>query len=192
MFEQPSELKGAHVTLELLSEAHIDALEVAVMDGQHFNLWYANVPKPQEMGAYVLNAMEMAKKGNIAYAVRENQTGLVVGTTRYYDVSHEHKRACIGYTWYADAVRRTAVNTECKLMLLAQLFEREKAIAAEFRTHVFNQASRQAIERLGAKQDGILRSHQILKDGSIRDTAVYSILAHEWPSVKNHLLSKFR
>jgi RimJ/RimL family protein N-acetyltransferase len=155
-------------------------------------LWYANVPAPESMASYVEAAIVQAKKGNSAFAVRCNHTNKVLGTTRFYNVDGFNKRAMLGYTWYSASVQRTPVNTECKLLMLTHLFEQHLAIAVEFRTHFFNQASRAAIERLGAKQDGILRSHQILNDGSIRDTVVYSIIASEWPAVKSNLLSKLR
>lgn len=192
MFIENKKLAGEFVALEPLNEAHIEGLVDAVRDGNSWDLWFANVPHPESMRDYVLNAMEGAKQGNIAYAVRLKATNSIVGTTRFYNVYASNKRAMIGYTWYADKVKRTAVNTECKLLLLTHLFEQSKAIAAEFRTHVANQSSRAAIERLGAKQDGILRNHQILKDGSYRDTVVYSIIESEWPRVKANLSCKLK
>ena len=183
-------LKGNFVTLEPLRLEHITELKVAVQDGEPWKLWFANVPRPDEMSDYVEDAISAARAGDIAYAVRSNVTQKIIGTTRYYNVDAKNKRALIGYTWYSSSARRTPINTECKLLLLAKLFESHDAIAAEFRTHYFNQPSRAAIERLGAKQDGILRQHQIMKDGSIRDTVVYSIIAAEWPAVKSNLLSK--
>lgn len=183
-------LKGNFLTLEPLRLEHITELKVAVQDGEPWKLWFANVPRPDEMSDYVEDAISAARAGDIAYAVRSNVTQQIVGTTRYYNVDAKNKRAMIGYTWYSSSARRTPINTECKLLLLAKLFESHDAIAAEFRTHYFNQPSRAAIERLGAKQDGILRQHQIMKDGSIRDTVVYSIIAAEWPAVKSNLLSK--
>ncbi|MCE9685649.1 GNAT family N-acetyltransferase [Shewanella sp. AS16] len=183
-------LEGEFVVLEPLAEAHVPALAQAVRDGESWKLWFANVPAPGDMGAYVANAMAAAADGDIAYAVRAKATDKIVGTTRYYQVDAGNKRAMLGYTWYADSVRRTPINTECKLLLLNNLFESCDAIAVEFRTHFFNLASRAAIERLGAKQDGILRHHMIMKDGSLRDTVIYSIVAGEWPAVKRNLLSK--
>ena len=143
------------------------------------------------MEKYVVEAVSAAEHGDIAFAVRCNKTNKIVGTTRFYNVDKINKRAMLGYTWYSSSVRRSPVNTECKLLLLTHVFETHSALAVEFRTHVFNQNSRKAIERLGAKQDGILRSHQVLKDGTIRDTVVYSIINSEWPAVKNNLQSKF-
>ncbi|MEJ6474837.1 GNAT family protein [Pseudoalteromonas piscicida] len=183
-------LVGQHTTLEPLTEAHIEPLKLAVADGESWRLWYANVPTPEAMEDYVKAALSQVEQGNLAYAVRVNSSSEIVGTTRYYQADIANRRAMLGYTWYSDKVRRTAVNTECKFLLLQQLFEDFDAIAVEFRTHFFNHASRHAIERLGAKLDGVLRSHQIGKHGEIRDTAVYSIIASEWPTVKQHLLSK--
>ena len=183
-------LKGEIVTLEPLAPDHIQPLRCAVRDGEFWKLWFANVPSPEQMENYVITAIENAEKGNIAFAVRLNATDGIVGTTRFYNVDEANRRPMLGYTWYAKSVCKTGVNTESKLLLLQHVFEKKKAIAVEFRTHFFNQVSRTAIERLGAKQDGILRNHQIMRDGSIRDTVVYSILQHEWPSVKNNLLDK--
>ena len=185
-------LEGTHVVLEPMKVEHIQALQAAVLDGEAFNLWFANVPKPEDMQSYVEQAIKAMERGNIAYVVISKQTGKLVGTTRYYNVDHANKRAMIGYTWYANSAKRTFINTEAKLLLLKNLFEESKAIAVEFRTHFFNHTSRAAIERLGAKQDGILRNHQIMKDGSYRDTVVYSIIASEWPAVRNNLLSKLQ
>jgi RimJ/RimL family protein N-acetyltransferase len=192
MLIQKQRLEGSHVVLEPMQIAHIQALQEAVLDGEAFNLWFANVPKPEDMQNYVEQAIKAMEQGNIAYVVISKKTGKLVGTTRYYNVDHANKRAMIGYTWYADSAKRTAINTEAKLLLLKNIFEESKAIAVEFRTHFFNHTSRAAIERLGAKQDGILRNHQIMKDGSYRDTVVYSIIASEWPAVRNNLLSKLQ
>ncbi|PHI34672.1 GNAT family N-acetyltransferase [Pseudoalteromonas sp. GCY] len=190
MWPTDKPLIGHHVTLEPLSTTHINALQQAVKDGEAWKLWYANVPTPDDMECYVNTAISQASEGNIAYAVRLNSSNEIVGTTRYYNADIANRRAMLGYTWYSDKVRRTAVNTECKFLLLQQLFEDFDAIAVEFRTHFFNHASRNAIERLGAKLDGILRSHQIGRNGELRDTVVYSIIASEWSTVKQHLLSK--
>jgi RimJ/RimL family protein N-acetyltransferase len=183
-------LRGRYVVLEPLTHDHIEALKVAVQDGELWQLWYATVPSPDDMATYVDKAIEASVNGNMAFVVRDLKTQKVVGTTRFYDVELAHKRGLIGYTWYAKSVQGTAINTETKYLLLQHWFEVQQANAVELRTHFFNHASRRAIERLGAKQDGVLRSHQILKDGSIRDTVVYSIIASEWPAVKNNLQSK--
>lgn len=187
---EPIELKGAIVTLEPLEIKHVGRLKAAVMDGEFWKLWYAKVPSPEQMESYVINAIEDAKKGNIAFAVRLNKTNGIVGTTRFYNVDEINRRPMLGYTWYAKSVCKTGVNSESKLLLLQHAFEQKEAIAVEFRTHYFNHVSRISIERLGAKQDGILRSHQRMPDGSIRDTVVYSILRHEWPAAKNNLSSR--
>ncbi|WP_447956186.1 GNAT family N-acetyltransferase [Vreelandella sp. EE7] len=190
MFIKEQQLEGQHIVLEPLNAGHIEGLARAVSDGEAWKLWYASVPHPDDMAAFVERGMDAAAAGNLAYAVRHIASGDIVGTTRFYEVDAANRRAMLGYTWYAQSVRRTPVNTECKLLMLANLFEASNAVAAEFRTHFFNHASRAAIERLGAKQDGILRSHQIMPDGSLRDTVVYSIIAAEWLAVRRHLESK--
>ncbi|CAH9053457.1 hypothetical protein PSECIP111951_02468 [Pseudoalteromonas holothuriae] len=183
-------LKGRYVTLVPLELCHIDGLKCAVEDGEPWRLWYASVPKPEQMQTYIEQAIAGAENGDIAYVVIDNKTQKIVGTTRYYQVDVSNKRAAIGYTWYANSARRTAINTEAKLLLLENLFDVCTAIAVVFKTHFFNHASRSAIERLGAKLDGVLRAHQIMPDGSLRDTAVYSIIASEWPAVRNNLMHK--
>lgn len=187
---EPIELTGAIVTLVPLEMGHVEPLRAAVLDGEFWKLWFAKVPSPDQMESYVVQAIEDAKKGNIAFAVSLNKTNKIVGTTRFYNVDEITRRPMLGYTWYAKSVCRTGVNSESKLLLLQYVFEQKKAIAVEFRTHYFNEVSRTSIERLGAKQDGVLRSHQRMPDGSIRDTVVYSILQHEWPAVKSNLLSR--
>ena len=183
-------LEGAWVVLEPLKHTHVDALKAAVCDGELWRLWYASVPSPDDMAHYVATAIQASVNGNLAFIARDRLTNKIVGTTRFYQVEPEHKRGLIGYTWYAKSSQGTAINTEAKFLLMQHFFEAQGANAVEFRTHFFNQKSRRAIEGLGAKQDGILRSHQILKDGSIRDTVVYSIIASEWPAVKNNLQAK--
>ena len=192
MWIENKEIRGKFVTLEPINLTHLSELIDAVKDGESWKLWFANVPRPEQMKDYIQAAIQDAKNGNIAYAVRNNHTNKIVGTTRYYKVDEANRRVMIGYTWYANSVRRTPVNTECKLLLLREIFESYDAIAVEFRTHSENTASRNAIERLGAKFDGVLRNHQILKDGSIRDTAVYSIVADEWDGVKENLHHKLK
>ncbi|WP_447553824.1 GNAT family N-acetyltransferase [Vreelandella sp. EE22] len=190
MFIKEQQLEGQHVVLEALNAGHIEGLARAVNDGEAWKIWYASVPHPDDMAAYVERAMEAAAAGNLAYAVRRKTDNTIVGTTRFYQVDAANRRAMLGYTWYAQSVRRTAVNTECKFMMLANLFDASNALAAEFRTHFFNHPSRAAIERLGAKQDGVLRSHQVMPDGSLRDTVVYSIIQPEWPAVRMNLQSR--
>jgi len=140
------------------------------------------------MHEYVATALDMRERlGAMPFVVRENATGDIVGCTRYFNVDATNRRLEIGHTWYAKRVQRTGLNTECKLMLLGHAFEALKCVAVEFRTHWFNQASRMAIARLGAKQDGVLRNHQLMPDGARRDTVVFSIIDGEWPAVKQHL-----
>lgn len=181
-------LSGEHVVLEPLSLSHVAALSLAVADGELWRLWYTNVPEPSEMKAYVTQAIEDAQWGeSFPFAVRDRVSGEIVGCTRICHWESEHRHLEIGYTWYAKRAQRTGINTESKLLLLTFAFESLDAIAVEFRTHWHNQASRQAIARLGAKQDGVLRNNSILKDGTIRDTVVYSIIDTEWPTVKSGL-----
>jgi len=187
-FVEPVTLSGDHVVLEPLERSHERALAQAAADGDLWRLWYASVPPPELAGEYVGAALEMRdREGAMPFAVRLKATGEVVGCTRYFRVEAAHRRLEIGHTWYARRVQRTAVNSECKLLLLTHAFERLHCIAVEFRTSWFNLASRRAIERLGAKQDGVLRNHMIMPDGTYRDTVVFSIVEGEWPAVRRHL-----
>jgi N-acetyltransferase len=145
---EPVQLTGAAVTLIPLGINHVEPLKAAVMDGELWKLWFANVPSCNQMEEYVLRAVEGAADGNVAFAVRLNDTHRIVGTTRFYNVDEINRRPMLGYTWYANSVCRTGVNTECKLLLLQHVFEEKDAIAVEFRTHYFNQISRTAIERI--------------------------------------------
>ena len=187
-FIEPVTLKGEHATLEPLDAGHEVALRDAAADGELWRLWYTSVSPPDQIGDYIARALDMRERlGAMPFAVRHNTTGNVVGCTRYFNVDAANRRLEIGHTWYSKRVQRTAVNTECKLLLLTHAFEVLRCIAVEFRTHWFNHASRVAIERLGAKQDGVLRNHQLLPDGSKRDTVVFSIIDGEWPAVRRHL-----
>ncbi len=192
MWPSKTRLSGQFVTLEPLTQAHTQPLQDALAKEPMPPAWYAHVPTAQSISTYITAALTNEQQKQIAYAVKLNTSKTLVGSTRFYAIDKTHRRALIGFTWYLPSVRRSAVNTECKLLLLTHLFEENQAIAAEFRTHFFNQTSRTAIERLGAKQDGILRNHQILADGSYRDTVVYSITEHEWPAVKQNLQSKLK
>ncbi|WP_420787844.1 GNAT family N-acetyltransferase [Shewanella chilikensis] len=181
-------LTGEHVILEPLSQDHLPALSLAVADGELWRLWYTSVPHPDEMKEYIQQALESEQRGEtLAFAVRSRDSGAIVGCTRICNWDQANRRLEIGYTWYAKSVQRSAINTETKLLLLEYAFETLDVMAVEFRTHFHNQASREAITRLGAKQDGILRNHRLLKDGSVRDTVVYSIIDSEWPEVKQGL-----
>lgn len=185
-FIEPVVLAGALVSLEPLTRDHASALAVAA--GDLWRLWYTSVAAPERMPDYVAAALDMRERlGAMPFVVRESATGELVGCTRYFNVDSANRRLEIGHTWYATRVQRTGVNTECKLLLLRHAFETLRCIAVEFRTHWFNHASRAAIARLGAKQDGVLRNHQLLPDGSRRDTVVFSILDSEWPAVQQHL-----
>jgi N-acetyltransferase len=185
---QPVTLAGEHATLLPLTPAQAAELAEASADGDVWQLWYTAVPKPENMAAEIERRIGLQQTGSmLPFAVRDNASGKLVGMTTYMNIDAKFKRVEIGSTWYAKSVQRTPLNTECKLMLLGYAFEKLDCIAVEFRTGAFNHASRRAIERLGAKQDGVLRNHQRYADGSFRDTYVYSILPNEWASVKAHL-----
>jgi RimJ/RimL family protein N-acetyltransferase len=187
-FVEPVTLPGTHATLEPLARSHLPAIAAAAADGELWRLWYTSVPAPQNTEKWLDAALDMRERlGAMPFVVRDNARGDVVGSTRYFNVDAANRRLEIGHTWYSKRAQRTAINTECKLLLLTHAFEALGCIAVEFRTHWFNQASRAAIERLGAKQDGVLRSHQLMQDGSRRDTVVFSIVDGEWPAVKAHL-----
>jgi RimJ/RimL family protein N-acetyltransferase len=184
---EPITLKGAHARLEPLSQAHRAGLIEAVKDGELWRLWYTAIPAPEGMEQEIERRLSLQAKGSMLPFTVFDAEGRVAGMTTYMNIDAPNRRVEIGSTWYARRVQRTALNTECKLMLLTHAFERLDCIAVEFRTHFFNRASRKGIERLGAKLDGILRSHQIGRDGALRDTVVYSIIASEWPAVRQHL-----
>ncbi|MCC7328202.1 MAG: GNAT family N-acetyltransferase [Burkholderiales bacterium] len=187
-FVEPVTLRGAAALLEPLAAGHAQALARAAADGELWRLWYTGVAPPERMHEYVATALDMRERqGAMPFVVRDAASGDVVGCTRYFNVDAKNRRLEIGHTWYARKVQRTAVNTECKLLLLTHAFDALSCIAVEFRTHWFNHASRTAIARLGAKQDGVLRNHQLMPDGSRRDTVVYSIIDGEWPAVRQHL-----
>lgn len=186
-----TELKGKAVTLIPLEKAHASALVKAASDGELWNLWYTTIPNQDSVDSYINLALEEQQEGrSLAFAVVDNQTKDIIGTTRLCHADGVNKQVEIGYTWYAKRYQRTAVNTECKLLLLNYAFETCLAIAVEFRTHWHNHASRNAIARLGAKQDGVIRNHQQMKDGSYRDTVVFSIINSEWRAVKASLTFK--
>ena len=187
-FLEPVTLDGRHVRIEPLAHEHADGVRAAAADGELWRLWYTSVPAPDRTTEWIDIALDMRTRlGAMPFVVREKPVGDIVGATRYFNVDAAHRRLEIGHTWYAKRVQRSAVNTECKLLLLTHAFEALGCIAVEFRTHFFNFASREAIARLGAKQDGILRNHAIMPDGTLRDTVVFSIIAPEWPAVKRHL-----
>ena len=184
---RPVELQGAHVRLEPLQREHAAGLRDAAGDGELWKLWYTSVPAPDGVEAYVANALAERDAGvSLPFVVRD-ASGAIVGSTRYCHVDAVNHRVEIGYTWYAQRVQRSGLNTEAKLLLLRHAFESLGCIAVEFRTNWFNQRSRAAIARLGAKQDGVLRNHIVMPDGSFRDTVVFSIIAQEWPAVRRNL-----
>jgi len=187
---EPVTLEGRHVRLEPLTPEHVPALQQAVEDGELWRLWYTSVPPQGGMQAYVEKALALRETGNAMPWVVRAANGDIVGSTRYGNVDAENRRVEIGWTWYAKRVQRTALNTEAKLLLLTHAFEVLDCAAVEFRTSWFNHASRNAIARLGAKQDGVLRNHMRMADGSYRDTVVFSIIVNEWPMVKRHLQFK--
>jgi RimJ/RimL family protein N-acetyltransferase len=184
----PVVLEGRGVRLEPLSRAHEEGLLAAAGDGKLWELWFAAVPHPQEMSAYVGTALDGQREGHmLPWAVRDLASGTIVGTTRYHDVVPEIDRVEIGYTWYAERWQRTRVNTSCKLLLLAHAFDALGCKVVGLRTDSFNFPSQRAIEGLGAKKDGVIRHFRLRPDGTVRDTVMYSILASEWPDVRRHL-----
>lgn len=187
-FAEPVTLTGRLVELSPLVADDHDALVAAASDGELWNLQYTSVPSPANMRGAIDRFLALQQEcSRISFVVRLRATGRVIGLTSYLNIEPEHRRLEIGGTWNAASVQRSGTNTESKLLLLGNAFEQLGCIAVEFRTHWLNRQSRAAIERLGAKQDGILRSHRILPDGTLRDTVVYSILAHEWPAVRAEL-----
>lgn len=187
-FVEPVTLRGRHAVLEPLSQDHCEGLKAAVTDGELWKLWYTSVPSPEQMMANIdMRLQKQAAGAMFSWAVLDPESSDPIGVTSYWAIDPEHRRVEIGGTWYRASAQRTAVNSECKLMLLSQAFEAQDCIAVEFRTNFHNRQSRRAIERLGAKLDGILRSHQRNRDGSLRDTCVYSIVAWEWPAVRTNL-----
>ncbi len=190
-FVEPVLLVGARwVRLEPLTREHIPEIEAAAADGELGKLWFTFAPKAGAAGDWVeARLAAQTPDTGLTFVVR-GRDGALVGSSSYMNVDGPNRRLEVGYTWYTASVRRTGINSETKLLMLGHAFDELGCVAVEFRTHYFNTASRAGIERLGAKLDGILRSHQVQQDGSRRDTVVYSILDIEWPSVRNNL--KFR
>jgi len=183
----PVTLQGTHAALVPLTPDHESALNAAAADGELWKLWYTSVAAPDAMAADIQRRLGLQAKGSMLPFVVLDASGAVVGETTYMNIDAANKRVEIGSTWYARHVQRGPLNTECKLMLLTHAFEALGCIAVEFRTHRLNTQSRRAIERLGAQLDGILRAHSRDPAGNLRDTAVYSITAGEWPTIKTHL-----
>lgn len=184
----PVTLEGNGVRLEPMTKEHRDDLVAAASDGRLWELWYTTVPKPEEAAAYVDTALKGQEAGHmVPWVVRESSGGAIVGTTRYHDIVVQVERVEIGYTWYAASRQRSHVNTACKLLLLGHAFETLGCQVVGLRTDNFNFASQRAIAALGAKLDGVIRHHQARRDGTVRDSVMYSILASEWRDVKRHL-----
>ena len=191
-FSAPVTLTGMHATLAPLSIAQLGDLVEATQDGELWKLWYTSVPSPEGISSEIARRLELQRQGSmLPFAVLDNNTGRAVGMTTFMNIDVSNRRVEIGSTWYRKSVQRSAINTECKLLLLTYAFDSLRCIAVEFRTHFFNRQSRAGIERLGAKLDGVLRSHQLNRhpaaQGSYRDTCVYSIIESEWPAARANL-----
>jgi RimJ/RimL family protein N-acetyltransferase len=185
---QPLILEGHGVRLEPLGREHAAALREAAADGRLWELWFTSVPEPEQTETYVAQALAGRDAGHmLPFAVRELSSGAIAGSTRYHDIVAAVERVEIGYTWYAKRWQKSHVNTACKLLLLSHAFDALGCKVVGLRTDHFNFASQRAIEALGAKKDGVIRHHQPRRDGSVRDTVMYSILASEWPDVRRHL-----
>ena len=190
-FVQPVTLRSNGLRLEPLALTHEDGLAAAAADGQLWRLRVTSVPEPQETRAYIETALQMREQGSrFAFAVIDEATGRVLGSTSFHDIIAAVRRVEIGYTWYARSVQRSHVNTTAKLLMLGHAFDQLGCHVVGWRTDNFNFASQRAIERLGAKKDGVIRGHALRRDGTIRDTVMYSLRASEWPESRAHLLSK--
>jgi N-acetyltransferase len=184
----PVTLEGNGVRLEPLTSDHRDALAAAAADGRLWELWYTAVPAPELTATYIATALAAQQAGQmLPWVVRDLASGTIVGSTRYHDIVRDIDRVEIGYTWYGSKWQRSHVNTACKVLLLTHAFETLGCKVVGLRTDNFNFASQKAIERLGAKKDGVIRHHQARRDGTARDSVMYSILVAEWPDVKRHL-----
>jgi len=190
---KPVDLAGHGVRLEPMASSHAEALCRAASDGRLWELWFTSVPEPDATADYIATALQRQAEGSmLPWVVCDAATGEILGSTRYHDIVPAIDRVEIGYTWYARRCQRTHVNTACKILLLTHAFETLGCAVVGFRTDNFNIASQRAIEALGAKRDGVLRHHQVRKDGTARDTVLYSILAQEWRDVKRHLLGRLQ
>jgi len=188
-FVEPVTLRQSGLRLEPLALAHEAGLAAAAADGELWRLRVTSVPEPQDTRAYIETALRMRDEGNrFAFAVLDDATGRVLGTTSYHDILPALKRVEIGYTWYAQSVQRTHVNTTAKLLMMGHAFDTLGCHVVGWRTDNFNFASQRAIERLGAKKDGVIRGHALRRDGTIRDTVMYSMRSGEWPEARAQLL----
>jgi RimJ/RimL family protein N-acetyltransferase len=191
MWLEEAELESISIKLSPLRVEHADELVLAASDGNLWELWFTSVPSKDSINSYISHALNQQAKGlALPFVVIDKASGKIVGSTRFCHADLANQRVEVGYTWYSSSFQRSSINTECKTLLLTHAFEVLDAIAVEFRTHWHNQASRQAIARLGAKQDGVLRNHQKMPNGLYRDTVVFSIINLEWPAVKMNLLHK--
>jgi N-acetyltransferase len=187
----PVTLEGHGVRLEPLAPSHAEGFGAAASDGRLWELWFTFVPSPDQATAYIADALAAQQAGQmLPWAVRELSTGAIVGSTRYHDIVPKIDRVEIGYTWYGARWQKSHVNTACKLLLLTHAFDSLGCAVVGLRTDNFNFASQRAIEAIGAKKDGVLRHHMARRDGSVRDSVMYSILAAEWPDVKRHLATR--
>ena len=185
---RPTVLERDGIRLEPLTDDHSVALNSAAADGRLWELWFTAVPAPDRMPAYVATALQGQRDGHmLPWVVRDLSTGAIVGSTRYHDIVPAIDRVEIGYTWYAERCQRTHVNTTCKLLVFAHAFETLGCKVVGLRTDNFNFRSQRAIEALGARKDGVLRHHAARRDGTVRDSVMYSILLAEWPDVRRHL-----
>lgn len=185
----PCTLNGYGVRLEPMSMAHADGLRMAACDGELWKLRVTSVPEPEQTEAYIQTALDGLKAGHrVPFVVVDEKSGKVIGSSSYHDIIAPVARLEIGYTWYAKSMQRTHVNTACKLMLMTHAFDTLGAGVVGWRTDNYNFASQRAIERLGAKKDGVIRHHALRRDGTVRDTVMYSVIAGEWAEVRNHLL----
>ena len=190
---EPITLEGKYIILRPPLLDDIESLSKAARDGEVWNSRFSQFPHPNEMQKYIQGMLDLSSKGLILPFITIDKTSnTIVGTTRYLNIDYENHRLEIGHTWIAKSWRKTYVNTEAKFLMLQYAFENLNCIAVEIRTDVLNQVSRKAIERIGGKQDGILRNHKIMRNGRVRDTACYSIIREEWPTVKKILLDKLR
>ncbi len=188
MWPEPFTVNGKHVDVVPLAYQHEKDLQEAAADGDLHKLWYTTIPAADEVNAEIGRRLSLQQSGSmLPFSIIDRTNGHAVGMTTYMNIDAANRRLEIGSTWYRKSVQRSPFNTECKLLLLQHAFESLDCIAVEFRTHFVNTQSRRAIERLGAKLDGVLRSHMMMANGTLRDTAVYSIIAPEWPTVKANL-----
>jgi RimJ/RimL family protein N-acetyltransferase len=188
---QPTVLEGNGIRLEPMTDGHHDGLATAAADGRLWELWFTSVPSPEGMRDYVSKGLQGQQDGHmLPWVVRDLTSGAIVGSTRYHDIVAEIDRVEIGYTWYAGRCQRTHVNTTCKLLLLGHAFDTLGCRVVGLRTDNFNFRSQRAIEAVGARKDGVLRHHAARRDGTVRDSVLYSILAEEWRDVRRHLESR--